>query len=608
MDTCNILERRMHFFKNLSFWKKLLIMGAIPLALLGVVIGVLSFQKADAVVRQSEKRVLSDTINRVDVSLNVKVRQIDSLMQTVAGSAEAQELTTLNQPGSSSPADTAGLRQLCQNLFSPFTEISDVNILLGERVIYTSRTEDSALDPDILAMLYERAERYPDKAIWSNLTTGLYARELKTADGLLIYTGLRDESDKTVGLVVAEVNPRTFGSYILTKQKILGYQTTFITDREGAFIFGDNAVREGWREAILQRYQAGERKSNIELDGTEYYVCSQYNGLTGWVTFTMIPENKLFPEANSLKQYTVALVAVSIVLASVFLMIQALAITKPLARLKTGMKQVQDKNFELQLENDRKDEIGELTETFNYMVNRIHILVNQVYQEKIAQKTAEIEALQAQINPHFLYNTLDTINWMLIDRDEMEVSAIVVALGKLMQYSMDTATAMVSLSEECRHVRDYLLIQKFRLEDRLEFSLYFDPSLETFKVPKLILQPLIENAIEHGIHHAGRPGILRINAARAGNRVYITVSDNGRGMTPDELYQFKRLLSNDSVGYKNIGVRNVARRLQLHFNDRCEFVVDNTLGGGLSITIVLPLDEGALPEHIAIPISEEDQA
>jgi len=598
----------MHFFRNISFWKKLLIMGAIPLALLGVVIGVLSYQKADKVVRQSEKRVLSDTINRVDVSLNVKVRQIDSLMQTVAGSAEAQALAALREADAPVLVGTAELAQLCQNLFGAFGEISDVNILLDEQIVYTSRTETAALDPDILAMLYERADRYPGKAIWSNLTTGLYDRELKPADGLLIYIGLQDENEQTVGLVVAEVNPRTFGSYILTKQKILGYQTTFITDREGAVICGDNAVREDWRKAILLRYKAGERKSNIDLDGTTYYVCSQYNGLTGWVTFTMIPDNKLFPEASSLKQYTVVLVAVSIVLASVFLMIQALAITKPLARLKTGMKQVQDKNFDLQLENDRKDEIGELTETFNYMVNRIHILVNQVYQEKIAQKTAEIEALQAQINPHFLYNTLDTINWMLIDRDEMEVSAIVVALGKLMQYSMDTATSMVYLAEECRHVKDYLLIQKFRLEDKLEFTLNFDPSLETFKVPKLILQPLIENAIDHGIHHSGRPGILRVNAVRAGNRVYITVSDNGRGMTPDELYQFKRLLCNDSIGYKNIGVRNVARRLQLHFNDRCEFVVDNTLGGGLSITIVLPLDEGALPDDIAIPIIEEGQA
>ncbi len=157
----------------------------------------------------------------------------------------------------------------------------------------------------------------------------------------------------------------------------------------------------------------------LDLGGTSYYVCSQYNGLNGWVTFTMIPESKLFPEAGSLRQYIVALVSISISIAALCLLILSIAITKPLERLKNGMKVVQDENFELQLENDRQDEIGELTETFNYMVNRINILIKQVYQEKIAQKVAEMEALQAQINPHFLYNTLDSINWMLIDKGEI---------------------------------------------------------------------------------------------------------------------------------------------------------------------------------------------
>ncbi len=583
----------MEFFKNISFWKKLLLMGAIPLALLGVVVGALSYSKADTVVRQSEKRVLADTINRIDVSLNAKVRQIDSLMRTVTQSAEAAELAALS--GAQAPAiiGTAGLSRLCENLFGPFVEISDVSVLLGGQVAYASGEETRQPDAALLAALYAAAAQYPGKTIWSNLSENLYPNPGDQSKILLAYSGIRDSSGDTVGLVAVQISPRDFGSAILTKQKILGYQTTFVTDRNGDVIYADNTVNDDWRASILERYRAGERKSIVELGGTPYYVCAQYNGLTGWITFTMIPESKLFPEAGSLKQYTVVLVAISVSLASLFLLILSIAITKPLARLKNGMKQVQDKNFELQLENDRKDEIGELTETFNYMVNRIRILVNQVYQEKIAQKTAEIEALQAQINPHFLYNTLDTINWMLIERDDMEASAIVVALGKLMQYSMDTGSSMVTLLEECRYVKDYLLIQKYRLEDRLEFTLDLDLSIEKFKVPKLFLQPLIENAIDHGIQHAGRDGTVRVVARREGGRVLITVSDNGRGMTPDELYQFKRLLRNDTIGYKNIGVRNVARRLQLHFGERCAFTVDNRLGGGVSVTISLPLDDEA---------------
>jgi two-component system sensor histidine kinase YesM len=149
---------------------------------------------------------------------------------------------------------------------------------------------------------------------------------------------------------------------------------------------------------------------------------------------------------------------------------------------------------------------------------------------------------------------------------------------------------MVTLKEECRYARDYLVIQQYRLEDRLEFSLELEPCLEEFYVPKLILQPLIENAIDHGISGRESGGTVSVKAFRTGQFVCIQVQDNGRGMTPDELYQYRRLLKNDTTSYKNIGVRNVARRLQLHFNDRCEFIVENKYNVGVSITVIIPAE------------------
>jgi len=580
------------FFRNISFWKKLLIMGVVPLALLGVTVGALSYIKADRVVKESEKRVLSDTINRIDISINVKARLMNSFMQTVAGSSPVEELVAWHESGETGAFDTEALRLFCSNTLGSFTEIRDVNVFIGDRAIYSTAYAGPALTQRLSA-LYAQAEQHPGKVNWSGLTESLFSQEEGENESLLlVYEGIRNSKGETVGLVVLELDPRTLGGAILTKQKILGYQTTFITDRSGGVIYSDNSIRTEYLTEILQRYGLGERKFLLDLDGTSYYVCSQYNGLNGWVTFTMIPENKLFPEAGSLRQYTVALVSISISVAALCLLIFSIAITKPLERLKNAMKTVQDEHFELQLENDRRDEIGELTESFNFMVNRINILIRQVYQEKIAQKVAEMEALQAQINPHFLYNTLDSINWMLIDKGEMEVSTIVVALGKLMKYSMDVHTSTVTLLEECRYVKDYLLIQKYRLEDKLEFTLELEPSLENFLVPKLILQPLIENAIDHGVagHESG--GRVTVRAVRSGKYVCIEVGDNGKGMTPDELYQYKRLLRNDPSNYENIGVRNVARRLQLHFNDTCEFFVNNRLGAGVTITIAIPVQDG----------------
>ena len=253
------------------------------------------------------------------------------------------------------------------------------------------------------------------------------------------------------------------------------------------------------------------------------------------------------------------------------------------------MKQVQSSDFQIHLDNKRTDEIGELTDSFNYMVDHIRTLVNRVYREQLAQKTAEMEALQAQINPHFLYNSLDSINWMLIDRDQMDISNVVVALGKLMQYSMNNRISLVPLLEEYRNAKDYLIIQRNRLEDQLDYELELEEGLEEFCVPKLILQPLIENAIKYGVLESKHRCKVHVNTYRVKDHICIDVIDNGAGMTEEQLKVCRQLLSGNSDGYKNIGIRNVARRLQLHFDEQCEFTVSSTVGQGTTISLQLPI-------------------
>ena len=151
--------------------------------------------------------------------------------------------------------------------------------------------------------------------------------------------------------------------------------------------------------------------------------------------------------------------------------------------------------------------MGRLMETFNYMVFKIDMLIKEVYQEKLAQKNAELEALQSQINPHFLYNTLDTINWMLLEKKEYEISGIVVSLGEMMKYAISRSSRTVALREEIRHVSNYLLIQKERMEDKLEYEIDIPHQYESVQVPRLILQPLVENAIINGIETGGKVSI-----------------------------------------------------------------------------------------------------
>lgn len=572
----------MRFFNNIVFWKKLVMISLIPLLIISIVIGMLSYNRASLAAQDSSKNNIIDAINRIDITITLRTRQMDNTIEIIANSLDLSDIA----------ADGHGIEDLsefCTNMTEPFQEITSLNVLLGDDCVYSTLGERTP-DPALVEKLYALAVQHPDKSIWSEASGRLF-QEYQSPGSLtiLVSRGLKNEAGDIVGVLVLEINANSFGSIILNKQKINENQINFLVDGNRNVVYCENALPEGFVEAALEQYQQGKRMFPFQLDGNTYFCCSQYNGMVGWITFICIEWHALFPGSDTLRNYIALLVLVCILVACVLLMILSQMITKPLQTLNEAMKQVQNTNFEIRLENDRTDEIGELTDSFNYMVDQIRTLVNRVYKEQLAQKSAEMEALQAQINPHFLYNSLDSINWMLIDRGEMDISNVVVALGKLMQYSMDSRTSLVPLREEYRNAKDYLIVQRNRLEDQLDYELELEEGLEEFCVPKLILQPLIENAIKHGVLESLHRCKVVVKTHRVHNQICITVSDNGAGMTEEKLEACRQLLNGTSREQENIGTRNVARRLQLHFNEQCEFKVTSKVGEGTSISLQLPI-------------------
>ena len=261
-------------------------------------------------------------------------------------------------------------------------------------------------------------------------------------------------------MLLLRIDPYTMGNMLLSKQKTLNRQVSVLLDRSFQPIFQTNSISPELLEQIVSQYAAGSRAFTVSQNGLRYSCSTQYNGLVGWYTCSFVEESNLFSGAAALRDYIILLVILCAVAAYILLRFLSRSITRPLDRLNSAMKTVQYKHLNVSLGVEG------------------HCVVTRVYEEMLAQKNAEIEALQAQINPHFLYNTLDSINWMLIDRDEMDISSVVVSLGKLMQYSMDTSSALVPLHMEYRNALDYLKIQKNRLEDRLLYELDLPTDLE----------------------------------------------------------------------------------------------------------------------------------
>jgi len=279
------------------------------------------------------------------------------------------------------------------------------------------------------------------------------------------------------------------------------------------------------------------------------------------------------------------LICVISMIAAVLLLTQLTRmIVKNIEKLTRNMKEAKKGNLEVTVTSDSKDEIGELIQGFAEMVERIKTLIEEVYEGKISLKEYEMKALQAQINPHFLYNSLSLINWKAIEADEKDISKITLALSKFYRTALNKGNSVMPLQDEISNVKSYLDIQLMMHDYEFDVEIDIDESMYYYDTPNLILQPLIENAIDHGIDlkTEGRGKII-IRGWSEGETMYLSVEDNGVGMD-EEIAQ--NILTQKSKGY---GVRNVNERIKLTYGVEYGLTIESKEGEGTKITVKLPV-------------------
>lgn len=297
----------------------------------------------------------------------------------------------------------------------------------------------------------------------------------------------------------------------------------------------------------------------------------------GWVLVHSVPLEELTERADFVRRVTV-MVFVGVVVASILIFaLFSLRVTRPLKRLSRLMKHVEMGQFNVDLQVQSKDEIGALANSFNSMVATIRELIQRNYHIEIRQKEAELYALQSQINPHFMYNTLETISMAVEEGEKEAVVEMVTLLGRMLRFSVGNKSKFVTIAQEVQHVRDYLTIQKFRFEDRLAFDIAYalEADGESLYTPKFVLQPIVENAIKYGLE--ARKGLeLHIAVgeefgARSGKRdLVFRVRDNGPGIPAERLEELERTIREDALAGRDsgFGLSNVnARIVMLHGPD-----------------------------------------
>ena len=584
--------------KHLSFRMKLTLVFIITAMMEGAIIGSLSFSHSKDIVVKNKKQEMSDTINRIDVNINVKVRYIMEILDNAVVSQLVRDACTPGWDEGDQRANRTYLDEYCRSLIKSVGEQMDISIINTSQVMYTTvKTHGSGpmyLSKDILKSYDEALGGRNNKTVWTGIMPKLFSPSGEEHQAVTVVRAIQDkEEEKNLGVMVIELDPDMFSNLLLGNQGLFQYQYLFIVDQKGQVVCSNPKINNGWQEEINDRFERGIRRFELEWNGKKYYVCGQYNGITGWKSYSAIPFEGLFPQAEDLNKAIWLVGTVSTLGIAVVIVLLVYTMAGPIKRLSRAMGQVQKGDFTVRVSNKRKDEIGELTESFNYMLEEINTLIRQVYQEKIAQKNAEVQALQAQINPHFLYNTLDSVNWMLIDREEYDISDIILSLAGLMRYSIEDEHAFVPLEKEIGYVQCYLKIQKNRLEERLEYSLEVEENL----VPKLILQPIVENAITHGIEPRNRKGNISITIKGVGDDMIISVEDNGIGMTLSQLSHIRDELPDiEKEGHTGIGIRNVDRRIRLHYGDPYGIVIESIYGKGTIVSLRIPKEHRPVTE------------
>ncbi len=277
----------------------------------------------------------------------------------------------------------------------------------------------------------------------------------------------------------------------------------------------------------------------------------------------------------------------SILLLWIFSFGIARSIALPIRKLAENIRLVGRGDFTVRAEKESSDEIQALNDTFDSMVEQIETLLENVKEKQQNLRQTELKLLQAQINPHFLYNTFDTIIYLAEDNQNEQVIELVTSLSNFFRTSLSKGEDFITLREEREHVLSYLEIQQSRYRDILDYEIALPDSLMDYKIPKLTLQPLVENALYHGIKNKRGGGMIRITGWKEADELFLQVSDNGIGIEPERLEKLnKALQSGEKIG---VGIANVKERIRLYYGDAYGLIIQSEYGRGTIVTVNFPL-------------------
>ncbi|NOV03954.1 sensor histidine kinase [Paenibacillus planticolens] len=363
----------------------------------------------------------------------------------------------------------------------------------------------------------------------------------------------------------------------------------FITNKLGQIVYHNDKNLIGkstWESSALPLENGTVVR---EVNHTRMLVSANHSNYTDWTLVTINPIKELTKETIWIRNVTIAVFSICLIVVVIVSAFVSQTVTSPIRTLQRLMRKVEKGNFDVSFPIHQKDEIGELGYSFNHMVQRIQELVQKVYQVEIRQREAELAALQNQISPHFLYNTLESIQMVIEGEDQEKATSMISALSRMLRFAAKRGD-IVQIGDEIKHVSDYLYIQQLRYGSRCSYDIDVSPGMELYYAPKFTLQPLVENSIRHVVEKSNAPTDIRIEITGVDLGVQMIISDNGAGIPEESLQILRERLADTSQAHSNggIGLINVHSRIRFMYGSDYGIQIESLIGKGTKIYVLIP--------------------
>ena len=565
-----------------------IVVALIPFLIFSIVSGFVFLDHAQKTAEEHSVQL----IHQVSNSMDVYVETIEKMVNYIQLELQDTPFFTMESEGASGwESETDYIRSVLENVANSHREVAGIFIATKEDLYVSTGMSRISRDPFQNERWYREASENPEEIQLISVVTGrniVTNRSYSIDDVFSLAKAVQDpETGEVLGVILLDI-----------RHDIIQSSINGVTIGEKGFVFvmdqEDNIVYtpvNGIVYRVNPKWVKAMEPMSVQIQGGSYQIRSELSPYTGWRTVGVFSMDEVMSSVNTIVYILFTCVIISLVLVVIVSFKFSRTLTNPIFKLKRLMKQAESGDLTVRFNFEHNDEIGELGQSFNHMIARIDQLIQMVYVEQENKRTAEMKSLQEQIKPHFLYNTLDSISWMARDYDAEDIVRLVDALTNMFRIGLSHGKDIITVKEEITHVSNYLYIQKIRYKDKLNYVIHVDESLYAVEVPKLILQPLVENAIYHGVKAKRGGGTITITGVPEGENLVFTVQDNGAGMPQEKVEELNRRMSERSVldEQKSFGLFYIRERIQLCYGTGYGVHVESALGEGTRVTITLPL-------------------